>query len=135
MILVKTHILYFGVIAALLGTGYLLVHTNDAVGESFTGTATTVSSATTTTVGPDTVVTLFARNSQCNSRIVTTNEDAIHISFQDVTGFGSTTLSTNAGHYQAASTTVAYDSGIYGCGHMTALGLTASGTVTITETK
>lgn len=96
---------------------------------------THIQSATTTTVGPDTVVTLFAdqTSATCKGRLVTTNNDAINISFDDVTGFGSTTLAEGVGHYQAASTSVMYDSALYGCGLTTALGLTASGTVTISS--
>lgn len=83
-----------------------------------------IQSATTTTVGPDTNVTLFADqvSATCHSRIVTTRGSAIVISFDDVTGYGSTTMALTDGHIQASSTTVAYDSGTYGCGRMTALG-------------
>lgn len=94
-----------------------------------------IQTATTTTVGTDTVVTLFAdqTSATCKSRVITTNNNGILLSFGDLTGFGSTTLAVGAGHYQAASTTVAYDSALYGCGLVSALGLTASGTVTISS--
>lgn len=63
----------------------------------------------------------------CSSRIISTRgESGIMLSFSTVS---STTLSGSVGFYQAASTTVAYDSGIYGCGYWTAY---AYGTTTIT---
>lgn len=118
--------------AVVLSLGFAVYQ---AQGESFTGTATNVKTATSTTVGPDTVVTLFSRNSECNSRIVSTKDTGIRVSFQDVTGFSSTTLSSSIGFFQGASTTVSYDSGEYGCGLMTAIGLSASSTITIAETQ
>jgi len=130
MTLSKTHLALIGILVAGLALGYVALQANFASGEAFTGQAANVVSATSTTVGPDTVVTLFEINAQCDSRIVTTNQDAINISFRTITGFTPTAL---IGHYQAASTTVAYNSGLYGCGKMTAQGLTASSTVTISE--
>lgn len=131
MTLSKNILIIFGLLV-LAGVVFIALQSNLAIGESFTGTATNVVSATSTAVGPDTVVTLFAINGSCDTRIITTNNDAIHLSFRTITGFAPTSV---VGHYQAASTTVAYDSGLYGCGLVTALGLTASGTVTISETQ
>lgn len=79
-------------------------------------------------VGPDTTTTLFADAADCKARIITTNNGAIWLSFDD-DYLASTTLAAGVGHYQAASTTVAYESGIYGCGRTTAFSV-ASGTVT-----
>lgn len=125
----------FSTLALLAMVGYTLVLPQVVSSNGFIGSAAYIQTATTTTVGPQSVVTLFeaTTDNPCKSRIVTTNEDAILISFGDVTGFGSTTLAAGVGHYQAGSTTVAYESGIYGCGLMTALGETASGTVTLTS--
>ena len=80
-------------------------------------------------------MTLFSAKTDgsCKARVVTTRgSSAIMLSFGDTTGFGSTTLSGTAGHLQLASTTVVYDSGLYGCGRMTAFGWSSS-TVTISE--
>jgi hypothetical protein len=88
----------------------------------YLGYATHLQSATTTTVGT-TPVTLFAgeTSATCHARVVTTTDRPITISFgETVVGFSSTTLTATVGHYQAGSTTVAYESGIYGCGTFTA---------------
>lgn len=92
-----------------------------------------IQSATTTTVGTS-AVTLFADDTtnSCKARVVTTNGTGVSISFDDVTGFGSTTISVTKGHWQPASTTVVYDSALYGCGLMSAIAA-ASTPVTISS--
>lgn len=108
--------------------------TQSATGAGWLGFPSHIQSATTTAVGPDEVVTLFADepNATCHSRVITTAGSDIMISFDDVTGFGSTSLSSVVGHLQGASTTVSYDSGDYGCGLMTAYGVSSS-TITISS--
>lgn len=93
-----------------------------------------IQTATTTAVGPQEVKTLFADETSpiCKSRVISTTGSAILISFDDVTGFGSTTLAANAGHVQPASTTVAYDSALFGCGLVSAYGYSSS-TITISS--
>lgn len=90
--------------------------------------------ATTTAVGPQEVKTIFSSNSQCTSRVVGTAGQAVMLTFGDpVNGdVSSTTLTSMVGHWQGASTTVSYDSGIYGCGRWSAFGV-ASTTITSTE--
>jgi hypothetical protein len=39
------------------------------------------------------------------------------------------------GHLQAASTTVVYDSGLYGCGAVKIYGFDANSVITVTETR
>lgn len=106
-----------------------------ATGAGWFGYSSYLQHASTTAVGPQTVKTLATAKTDgsCKSRVVTTNNNGINLSFGDATLFSSTTLTATKGHYQAASTTVVYDSGLYGCGRMTALGLIASGTVTVSE--
>lgn len=108
--------------------------TQSATGAGWLGFPSHIQSATTTTVGPDQVVTLFEDqpNATCHSRVVTTTGSNIMISFDDVSGFGSTSLSSVVGHIQNASTTVSYDSGEFGCGLMTAYGVSSS-TITISS--
>lgn len=73
---------------------------------------------------------LFPAQINCASRVVTTKGDsAIMLSFG---ALSSSTLSGSAGHWQGASTTVAYDGGIYGCGLLSALGYSST-TVTTSE--
>ena len=97
-----------------------------AVGSGYIGWPVHLQTATTTTVGPDTNVTLFADAADCKSRVVSTRGSAIVVSFGDTAGYGSTTMALSDGHLQAASTTVAYESGTYGCGRMTALGYSST---------
>lgn len=93
-----------------------------------------IQTATSTSVGIYAPVTLFADETSptCHNRVVTPNTD-IRISFDQVAGHGSSTLSATIGHIQTGSTTVTYDSALYGCGQMTAIAATATGTVTISS--
>lgn len=113
---------------------FVVFQSKEVSGGAFTGSAAVISTATTTTVGPDTNVTIFSKKTSCTSRIITTNYGAIRFTTGDVTGFGSTTLANGNGMVQAASTTVAYDSGLYGCGLWTAEAL-ATTTITIVENQ
>lgn len=90
--------------------------------------------ATTTQVGPQAKVTLFSANGSCTARVVSTRGTDIFLVFADPTNgnLSSTTLAFGAGFYQAASTTVAYDGGLYGCGRMIGYAL-ASTTITISQ--
>ncbi|KKR15214.1 MAG: hypothetical protein UT43_C0005G0010 [Parcubacteria group bacterium GW2011_GWC1_39_29] len=91
--------------------------------------------ATTTTVGPQEKKTVFTRNTSCVTRVLSTAGQAIMVLYGDPTNgdLASTTITSMAGHWQGASTTVAYDAGIYGCGRMIVLGVAASTTITATE--
>lgn len=127
-------ITFLGLAIIALGAILLLKPLYQAQGSAFPGSVATISTATTTTVGPDTNVTIFSTNKSCTSRIITTNYTAIRFTTGDVTGFGSTTLANGNGLTQAASTTVAYDGGIYGCGRWTAESI-ASTSITIIENQ
>ena len=122
------------ILAIVMMTIYAYIPAQDSLGSSFTGSAATLSTATTTTVGPQANTTIFSKTTSCTSRIITTNFTAIFFTTGDVTGFGSTTLANGNGLTQAASTTVAYDSGIYGCGRWTAEAV-ASTSITIVENQ
>lgn len=94
-----------------------------------------VVSATTTQVGPQQNITLFSANTTCASRIVRTQGVEVYLTFGDTVPTGaiaSTSLTAVVGFFQAASTSVAYDSGLYGCGRMTGEAL-ASTTITVAE--
>ncbi len=62
----------------------------------------------------------------CASRVVTTLAD-VNLSFD-----GDFAPTASVGHIQAGSTTVAYDSSIYGCGAITAISKSATNTVSVT---
>lgn len=92
--------------------------------------------ATTTTVGPEANprIRIFARNTECDARVITTRGDsAIMISFGEFPegsgNISSTTLSGAVGHLQAASTTEVYDAESFGCDNWYAFGF-ASTTIT-----
>lgn len=102
------------------------------------GLPATVATSSTIAVGTSTKATiLFAGDGTCSARIITTYAQPVMLSFAAVS---STTISQTVGHLQAASTTVVYDSGLYGCGLFTAIGevystALASTTITLTETQ
>lgn len=110
---------------------YFLVGTPQAFSSAPSGLPANQLTATTTVVGPQETKTLFSANSVCTSRIIRTQGEPIFLLFADPTNgdLASTTMTSLAGFYQAASTTVAYDSGLYGCGRMTVEAL-ASTTIT-----
>ena len=68
-------------------------------------------------------------NSVCSSRVISTASSSIMITF------GSTTPTGINGHWQGASTTVAYDSGLYGCGMWSIWGTSLGSIVTVTEIR
>ena len=108
---------------------------NNALGGAFTGSASYLQVATTTTVGPSAArITVFAAKTDgsCKARVITTNYGGIFLSFGDTTGFGSTTITNGVGHWQAASTTVTYDGELFGCGLVTGYA-TASTSITVSE--
>ena len=99
------------------------------------GIAAVATSATTTQVGPDDNV-LVSDSEPCSARVVSTQDQSIMLIFEDFTNgdVSSTTLDANTGHQQGASTTVAYDASVYGCGQMYGYAA-ASTTITVTETR
>lgn len=74
---------------------------------------------------------VFATSTNCSSRIITTQGGAIKITFTDKNGYVPT---STFGHVQVASTTVAYDSGLYGCNTFKVYSY-ESQTLTVTETR
>lgn len=135
----KSHTITLSVLAIailVLAVVILMKPINSALGGAFTGSASHLQAATTATVGNQAVParTLFAAKADdsCKARVITTNFTGINISFGDVAGLGSTTISSNVGHWQPASTTVAYDGEIYGCGLWTGFAA-ATTTVTVSE--
>lgn len=73
----------------------------------------------------------IAATSTCSARIVSTTASPIMLGFTAKAG---TTTTATVGLLQAASTTVAYDSGIYGCNQLSAYSF-ASGLVTVVESN
>lgn len=75
---------------------------------------------------------LFA-TSTCASRVITTRDVPVSLSFNESVGQVPTATS---GHVQLASTTVVYDSGQYGCGTVRVVSTTVGATtVHVTESR
>lgn len=77
---------------------------------------------------------LLVASSTCVNRIITTaggSGGGIYLTFSDIQGIVPT---ATTGHFQAGSTTVAYDSGLYGCDAVRAISATgANVTVSVSE--
>lgn len=87
--------------------------------------------ATTSPMAVTTTPSLVMATSSCSARIITTTASPIMIGFSDIQGF---LPSGTQGHLQAASSTVAYDSGQYGCGAVRVYSFVA-GQITISESR
>ena len=68
----------------------------------------------------------------CTSRIISTKTEPIKLLFSN---YNNQVPTDQRGLLQAASTTVAYDSGIYGCGQIKALSYDATTTISVTEVE
>lgn len=108
-----------------------------SVGEAAQGIASVLSTTSTAVVGPQSGTLLFPEKSFCAARIISTGSNPIMLAFTSAILTSTATSTTNPsgsnGFQQAASTTVAYNSGLYGCPAVTAYGFTASTTVSIAE--
>jgi len=90
-------------------------------------------------VGSSTPTTIFAVNTACSSRVISTVGRDITLTFSTSTDLASTNEPTATyGHVQLASTTVVYDAGVWGCGLVQAFGYEVSSsdaTTTISTTE
>lgn len=115
-------------LAILAVFAFAALHTAKAVGIA-SPPQTHIATSSTAIVGPQSVTTVFSAKTglNCAARVITTAAGPIMLSFSaDITPTGS------IGHVQAASTTVAYDPSVYGCGAVKAYGY-ASTTITKSE--
>jgi len=98
------------------------------------GMALVASSTQKVTVGTEAPTTIFNAKYSCTNRVITTYANPIMLTFATSTDLISTVEPTATfGHLQSASTTMAYDSGLYGCGVWQVYGYTASTTISISE--
>lgn len=102
---------------------------SSALGSAPSGLQATVATSSNPTVTSSASV-VFA-TSTCAARIISTGASAVMLTFSDNQG---KTPTATYGHLQSASTTVAYDSGLYGCGLVKAYSF-ASQAITVTETR
>lgn len=117
--------------AAILSLLVLFALRNDhALGSAPSGLPATVATSTEDqAVTAATAELLFATSTGCTNRLIGTDNSAIKLTFSDKEGARPT---GEIGFPQAASTTVAYDSGLYGCGAIWVYSYGTQG-LTITE--
>lgn len=123
--------IYLGIGVALIGlfVGFLAIRVGPVqLGAAPPGLSPTVASTTQFSIATAGAVRqIVGTSTQCSSRIVTTDANGVGLAFNDQP------LDVRyIGHWQAASTTVAYDGEVFGCGVMRAR-VVASSTVIITE--
>lgn len=114
---------------ALSVFAYFTVMPRLAIGSAPSGLQATIATSSNPTVGT-TALLVFA-TSTCSTRIVSTYASPVMMYFSDITG---QRPSPTAGHLQAASTTVAYDSGLYGCGAVYMYGFVSTA-ITVSEAR
>lgn len=124
-------VLYTVVIGMIAVVLYSLYQVNQAHATDATTIPATIATSSLMVVGPQSANTLFA-TSTCTSRVITTYANPVMLTFSENQGNVPTAV---YGHLQSASTTVAYDAGLYGCGKMKAYGYTASTSITVTEAR
>jgi len=88
-----------------------------------------VSSESDVAVGPQVNLSIAAAATNCASRIISTASTSLVLAFKS----SYSPVSNNRGVWQAASTTVAYDNAVYGCGAITGFA-SASSTVNVITT-
>jgi len=103
-----------GVLLALSALLFLMAQSRPVSGAAPDGErAAVATSSVSQSVTAGAVELLFATSSQCAARIVSTNAGEVKLTFSDHNGVRPTAL---AGFGQPASSTVAYDASVYGCG-------------------
>lgn len=125
------------ILAAVIVLSAVVALSNQAKAEAVPGTVATIATSSALVVGPQNNVYAFGTttregNYTCAARAISTTGQPIMISFASLS---STTLSQTVGFQQAASTTVSYNGGTYGCGYMTIRGLNSSTTITVMESR
>lgn len=120
-----------GVVAVL--SLFAVLYSRNASASAIPGLAATVATSSNPIVGT-TAALVFATTTggNCSARIITTYQYPIMITFADKPAGAPT---ATYGHLQPASTTVAYDSGLYGCNAVRVYGYTGSVAITVTETR
>lgn len=125
-------IVLVGLLLVLLGVDFGNFNLVGASAPS--GLPATLYKVTNIEVGPQENTLVFTSTDRCSSRIISTVGTSIMINFATTSAQATSTayLSEFVGHVQGASTTIAYDSGIYGCPAVGIFGV-ASTTIRITE--
>ena len=135
------YILGIGLLAALVALFVLFdrVPTNAAAPSGLP--AAIASSSRSVLVGTTSPTTIFSATTNCASRVISTLSQPILLTISTSSGGALQNIPTATnGIFQGASTTVAYDSGLYGCGEVSVYGYqfsvsVPSTTITILETR
>lgn len=132
----STQRIIIGIVAVFLLFVAFSAGKSGMLGSAPSGLVATERANATTEVGPDIAVSIFSA-SNCSSRVISTSDGAgqpIYFTLSNINGraLGSSTVAVSTGHYQAASTTVVYDGGTYGCGEWMAVA-EASTTLALSE--
>lgn len=115
----KISAISLAITATILAIVYMFVsNIQPAVASAPSGLPATVASTSAPTLTGGTAVGLFATSTGCSSRAITTKAGYLMLTFTNKNG---QTPTGDLGHYQAASTTEIYDSGLWGCGFVKAL--------------
>ena len=132
--------LLIGIIVGLALIAGLLIHLTQVIqgppqlGSAGDGLPAKVASTSVIAVGAsNNGILLFPQSNYCSSRVITTKERALLLVFDNNSVQASSTLNSRFGHLQGASTTVNYDSGVYGCGAVYAFGFDATTSITTSE--
>lgn len=123
----KNIALAIGAVAIIVLAVLAFNHSGNEVSLGGTLQARLLATAT-SSVGHQQDRTLFTAKEYCASRVISTLGVPVSLSFKS----SSIDPTSVRGHLQGASTTVAYDSGLYGCGEIVAAA-SATTTVTIAE--
>ncbi len=132
--MIKKLKIFVSVLSLIITIGIIsafVTEINFARASAPSGLQTTVATSTAYVIST-TAKTIFATSTNCSSRIITTTTNPIMLTFSDNQGKVPT---ATYGHLQSASTTIAYDSGIYGCNAYKAYGFDTSSNLTLTETR
>lgn len=120
-----------GAILFIAGFSLIAFQSRLVEGSAPSGQSSYLQSATTTATGPQQIKKIFSATTNCKARVISTRETALMVVFGATTtlnagDIGTSSVSATIGHVQAASTTVAYDGGIYGCGEWWAFGFSST---------
>ena len=128
----KENFIAVGIVLVIAMSGYLVFKAGEravSLGGALAGSEAKIATSTTSNLGAAGATALFSTSTGCTSRIITTTPIApIRLTFRD-----DDVPTATFGHIQAASTSVAYDSAIYGCGRWEAFSWVAQA-VSISET-
>jgi hypothetical protein len=99
-------------VALFVIASFLLLGSASVSASAPSGLPATIATSSNPTVTTSAAL-VFATSTACASRVITTYASPVMITFTDRIG---QTPTGTFGHLQPASSTVAYDSGLYGCG-------------------